>query len=38
MNELQWLAASALTTASTGMLYVPNRMAVLGLRILGVLA
>jgi uncharacterized MAPEG superfamily protein len=36
MNELQWLAASCLLTAATWLLYVPNRMAVIGiLRTLG---
>lgn len=31
MNELQWLASSALLTALIWLLYVPNRMLTLGL-------
>jgi uncharacterized MAPEG superfamily protein len=31
MSELHWLAATSLLTATMWMLYVPNRMAVLGL-------
>lgn len=31
MSELHWLAATSLLTATIWMLYVPNRMAVLGL-------